>query len=148
MGNLLGSSHFGGSVMRMLPGPDLFFQRAKCIMPWHDEPDSPRALSVSSAPTSHVGDKLVSITSERSPHDALPLNWQVMPKAAGVTICVQRPSLSAGQILHHCKDWFWGWWIFGTETLFTTMILIIVWDYVSNMYGGDFLHHKKILYFV
>lgn len=89
----------------MLPGPERFFHNAKCILPWHDEPDSP--LGISNAVTSRVPQEghVHSDHTELSPHSALPLGWQDLPKSAGVTIRVQRPSLTVGHIVHHCKDW-------------------------------------------
>ena len=103
-----GLEHFSVLAM-MLPGPELFFQHAKSIMPWHDEPDSPRVGSTLPVVTPyvhcHAQEPSDSAVLERSPHDELPVDWQIMPKAAGVTIRVLRPSLTVGQILHHCKDW-------------------------------------------
>lgn len=64
-----------------LPGLELFFQHANCIMPWHGGPDSFRVLSTPPAPTGHVNGRNGSICMERSPDDKMPLNWKVMRHA-------------------------------------------------------------------
>ena len=88
--------------------PHDFFRRARDIMPWHDEPVSPRRQMLN---TSSFGSMDYPATSrdagsdEKSPHSPLPHNWTYGPsKLAGLSIRVQPPSTTAGLILRHCKD--------------------------------------------
>ena len=93
----------------MLAGPELFFQRGKCILPWHDDPDSPivsqkTSRAVTKPQEQEPASLSESFLCEASPHSALPSGWQSLPKTFGVTIRVSKPSLNAGLILSHCKD--------------------------------------------
>lgn len=92
----------------VLAGPEHFFKHGKCIMPWHDEPDSePESSPVSSKRTIASGCTFQPdhpALYEQSPHSPMPADWQVEPTKAGVTIRVQQPTITVGHILRHCKD--------------------------------------------
>lgn len=84
------------------PGPDSFFKHAKSILPWHDEPDSPQAV-VEKPVTTFCPAVAAPPILEKNPHEQLPADWQRNPLQSGIAISVTSPSLSAGNILKHCK---------------------------------------------
>ncbi len=85
-----------------LSGPEHFFEKARRvgILPWEDDDDRPKF----DPSNSHIQQIPAGHLFERSPHDALPKDWQVNPLRCGVSINVGAATLSVGKILLHCKD--------------------------------------------
>ena len=106
-------------------------------MPWYDEPDEPDSPRVASSHTStrvSTLDQEEHVLDEQAPHSALPPDWQIEPRNAGVTIRVQPPATTAGGILRHCKDGFlimdvscWPFW-FTKNDMHDSSIVAFSWN--------------------